>query len=396
MNLMIRARRWLVAAAVLGMAVLLAPPSAQAQRPMGPPAVGVVKVEKHAITETSEFVGRIQATNRVDLVARVTAFLEQQKFVEGAEVKKGDLLYVLEQPPFQADVAAKSAAVAQAQAQLENANITMGRAEALLHTPAGQQSNVDNARATQLSDAAQVLSAKAQLQSSQINLGYTEIRAPIDGRIGRTAVTVGNVVSPSSGTLTTIVSQDPMWVVFPVSERTVIELRRKYATHGGFSAVVIRLRLPDGTLFDQSGKVDFVDNTVSASTDTVVLRGTVPNPAMGYTNTGTAVRELTDGEFVSVLLEGVTPVEALAVPRMAVLTDQQGSYVFTVNADNKVQQARVQLGQSTPTLATVVSGLTEGQSVITEGLQRVHAGQEVKPGPASPTAVAAAAGSAGQ
>jgi membrane fusion protein (multidrug efflux system) len=386
-------RRLAPIVAVLGMA---ATGAAHAQRPMGPPAVGVVKVEKQAITETNEFVGRIQATNRVDIVARVTAFLEQQKFVEGTEVKKGDLLYVLEQPPFQADVAAKTAAVAQASAQLENANITMGRAEALLHTPAGQQSNVDNARATQLSDAAQVLNTKAQLQQSQISLGYTEIHSPIDGRIGRTAVTIGNVVSPSSGTLTTIVSQDPMWVVFPVSERTVIELRRKYAMAGAFHAVVIKLRLPDGTMYGQPGRVDFVDNTVSSSTDTVVLRGTIPNPSLGRTDTGTAVRDLTDGEFVTVLLEGVTPVEALAVPRAAVLSDQQGSYVFTVDANNKVQQARIQLGQSTPTLAVVVSGLNVGDSVITEGLQRVHAGQEVKPAPAAPSAMAAASAGASQ
>jgi membrane fusion protein (multidrug efflux system) len=207
-------------------------------------------------------------------------------------------------------------------------------------------------------------------------------------------VTIGNVVSLSSGTLATIVSQDPMWVVFPVSERTVIELRRKYATNGGFSAVVIKLRLPDGSPYDPAGKVDFVDNTVSSSTDTVVLRGTIPNPAMARSNNGTAVRELTDGEFVTVLLEGVTPVEMLAIPRAAVLSDQQGSYVFTVDANNKVQQTRVQLGQSTPTLATVVSGLTEGENVITEGLQRVHAGQEVKPGPAATSAAAVAAGGA--
>ncbi|WP_199445491.1 efflux RND transporter periplasmic adaptor subunit [Acidisphaera rubrifaciens] len=372
-------------------------PQARAQRPPGgPPAVGIVRVARRAITETNEFVGRIQATNRVEIVARVTAFLEKQAFVEGAEVKKGELLYLLEQPPFQADVEAKRAAVAQAKAQLENANITLGRAQALLHTPAGQQSTVDNARATQLSDAAQVLSAQAQLEQSEINLGYTEIRSPIDGRIGRTSVTIGNVVTPSSRTLTTIVSQDPMWVVFPVSERTVIDLLHKYATKGGYNAVVIRLRLPDGKMYGQAGKLDFVDNTVSPTTDTVILRGTIPNPPLPLPRDQQTIRALTDGEFVTVLLEGVEPVEVLSIPRAAVLSDQQGDYVFTVNSANKVEQRRVQLGQSTPMLATVLSGLKDGEEVILDGLQRVHNGQVVSPGPAAEPAGQAAAGAVNQ
>ena len=157
----------------------LGPTQAIAQAPGGPPSVGVVRVLKQPITETSEFVGRIQATDRVNLIARVTAFLEERHFTEGTEVKQGDLLYVLEQPPFQADLEAKQAAVQQTQAQLANATITLNRATSLLHTPAGQQSTVDDTRATALSDAAQVLAAQAQQKQSEINLGYTQIHAPI-------------------------------------------------------------------------------------------------------------------------------------------------------------------------------------------------------------------------
>jgi membrane fusion protein, multidrug efflux system len=373
-------------AACLGLGCLglgLAPSRAQA--PAGPPSVGVVRVEKLPVTETTEFVGRIQATDRVNLIARVTAFLEQRHFIEGSEVTKDELLYVLEQPPFQADLEAKQAAVQQMQAQLQNATITHGRASSLLHTPAGQQSVVDDARATMLSDAAQVLAAQAQQKQSEINLGYTEIHAPISGKIGRTSVTVGNVVSPSSGTLATIVSQDPMYVVFPVSVRVMLELRQRYAGKGGFNAVVIRIRLPDGTLYDQKGMLDFEDNTVSPSTDTVILRGSIANPPLGHAASGGFTeRELVDGEFVTVLLEGVVPVELLSVPRAAVLTDQQGEYVYTVGADNKVQQARVVLGQSTPVTSSVLSGLTEGQLVVLDGIQRVRPGLVVLPGPASP------------
>ena len=147
------------------------------------------------------------------------------------------------------------------------------------------------------------------MRQSQINLDYTQIRAPISGKIGRTTLTVGNVVSPGSGVLATIVSQDPMYVVFPISVRTGLELRERYADKGGFNAVVIRIRLPDGRMYGQTGKLDFVDNTVSASTDTLILRGTIPNPLLTDGKVGNAtIRELVDGEFVSVVLEGVQPV----------------------------------------------------------------------------------------
>ena len=350
----------------------------------GPPAVGVVEAVKRPITETSEFLGRVEAINRVNVVARVTAFLEQRLFKEGGEVKKGDELYRLERGPFEADLAAKRAQVAQLQAMLENARLTTERARILLSGPAGQQSTYDAALANERSLEAQVQAAQAQVHASQINLDYTDIRSPIDGKAGRTAVTEGNVVGPASGVLTTIVSQDPMYVVFPVSVRQGLELRERYAPKGGIDAVVIKLHLPDGRLYDQTGKVDFIDNTIVQGTDTFTVRGVIPNKTLQDASAGSGpVRELTDGEFVTVLLEGVQPVEVLAIPRAAVLSDQQGDYVFVVGPDNKAGQRRIQLGQSTPTMASVISGLAPGDKVIVEGLQRVRPGQPVSPGPAS-------------
>ena len=371
---------------VAGAIALGATPATWAQpAASGPPAVGVVEAVKRPITETSEFLGRIEAVNRVNVVARVSAFLEKRLFNEGDEIKKGDELYRLERGPFEADLASKKALVAQLQATLENAKLTTDRARTLLGGPAGQQSTYDAAIANQRSLEAQVQSAQAQVQSSQINLDYTDIRSPIDGKIGRTAVTEGNVVGPGSGVLTTIVSQDPMYVIFPVSVRQGLELRERYATRGGFDAVVIKVRLPDGRLYDQTGKLNFVDNTIAQSTDTYLVRGVIPNPTLhDPSTTGGPVRELDDNEFVTVMLEGVQPVEVLAIPRSAVLSDQQGDYVFTVGADNKVEQRRIQLGQSTPTIAAVINGLALGDKVIVEGLQRVRPGQPVSPGPASP------------
>jgi membrane fusion protein (multidrug efflux system) len=391
--------RFAVVVLAVGVLAIGTPAAGRAQpAPAGPPAVGVVEATKRPVTETNEYLGRIEAPNRVSIVARVTAFLEQRLFTEGAEVKKGDELYKLERGPFEADLASKQAQVAQLQATLENAKLTTGRAKALLGGPAGQQSTYDAAISSQRSLEAQVQAAQAQVQSSEINLDYTDIRAPIDGKIGRTAVTEGNVVSSGSGVLTTVVSQDPMYVTFPVSLREALSLRDRYAPRGGFDAVVIRIRLPDGRLYGQTGKLNFVDNTIAQNTDTILLRGVIANPpSPNLPSSNGTVRELTDAEFVNVLLEGAQPVEVLAIPRSAVLSDQQGDYVFTVGADNKAQQRRVQLGQSTSTVAAVISGISLGDKVIVEGLQRVRPGQAVAPGPASPlieSSMKAAAGDA--
>ena len=370
----------------LSLALMLSATTAAAQpAPGGPPAVGVVRAEHQEITQTNEFIGRIQSVGRVALVARVTAFLEKRAFVEGSEVKKGDLLYLLEQPPFQAQVDFNKANVAQLEAQHRNAELTLERAQYLLKTVAGQQSNVDSALASERSLAAQIAGAQAQLETAQINLAYTEIRAPIDGRISATAMTEGNVVSPTSGTLAMLVSQDPMYVIFPIALRTGLELRDKYAPKGGFSAVQIRLRLPTGKIYGQTGHLDYVSPTVAQNTDTITLRGVIPNPLLGEARAGELrLRQLTDGEFVTVLLEGVQPISVLAIPRTAVLSDQQGDYVYVVDGQNKAQIRRIHLGQSTPTTAVVSYGLKEGELVISEGLQRVRPGEVVSPGPASP------------
>jgi membrane fusion protein, multidrug efflux system len=352
--------------------------SAAAQAPGGaPPAVGVVQAKRAATTQTNEFLGRIQAIERYNVLARVTGFLDKRYFREGAEVKKDDLLFKIEQPPFQADVAGKKATVDQLQAQLENARLTKQRAQTLITTPAGQQSTLDTAVASERALAAQVAAAEAALRQSEINFAYTEIHAPIDGRIGRTSITEGNVVGPTSGVLATIVSQDPVYVTFPVPVRTMLQLRER----SGFNAAVVKIRLPDGRLYAQEGKLEFVDNTIASDTDTIILRGTLPNPRLN--GSPTSPRELFDGEFVRVLFEDAQPVETISLPRAAILSDQEGDYVFVVGEQNKVEKRRLRLGQSTPSTAVVVSGLIEGESVVLEGLQRVKPGIVVTPGPAS-------------
>ena len=165
----------------------------------------------------------------------------------------------------------------------------------------------------------------------------------------------------------------------------MIDLRNRYVPKGGYRAVVIRLRLPDGRVYSQEGKLDYVSPTVAENTDTVTLRGVVPNPLFPVApGQGAALRELADGEFVTVTLEGVQPITVLAIPRAAVLSDQQGDYVYVVDAQSKAQVRRITLGQSTPSTAVVVAGLDEGETVISEGIQRVRPGQAVSAAPATP------------
>jgi len=370
----------------LSLAGIILATSAVAQAPpSGPPPVGVVAVQRQPMTETYEFNGRIQAINSVNIVARVSAFLEQQLFTEGTDVKKGDLLYVLERPPYQAAVDERKAAVAQAEAQLENDNINLWRAQNLVRTQAGTQQAADTALATQRSATAQLNMNKAQLETAQIDLGYTEIRSPIDGRIGRTSVTIGNVVSPSSGTLTTVVSQDPMYVLFPVPTRRAIELREEYAQSGGFNAVKVRIRLPDGRLYDQMGTLDFINNAIAQDTDTVTFRAVIPNPVLrSQTAGGVNLRELIADEFVTVLLESVNPRAVITVPRAAILSDQEGSYVYVVDDHNIARQRRVRLGELTPERAGIADGLKEGEQVIVDGIQRARPNAAVTPVPAAP------------
>ena len=378
----------LLAGAISLAVVTFAAPCAMAQpAPSAAPAVGVVTVQRQPMTDSYEFNGRIEAINSVNVVARVSAFLDKQLFTEGVDIKKGDLLYVLEQPPYQAAVDVQKAAVAQGQAQLENDNISLWRAQELVKKNAGTQQALDSAQATQRSAAAQLQAAQAQLETAQINFGYTEIRSPIDGRIGRSSVTIGNTVGPNSGVLTTVVSQDPMYVLFPVSTRRAIELREEYAERGGFDAVKVRLRLPDGRLYDQIGKVDFINNAIAQDTDTVTVRGVIPNPVLAsQTAGGVNLRELIADEFVTVLLESINPKQVIAVPRAAILSDQEGSYVYVVDDQNIARQRRVRLGELTPEKAGIVDGLKEGEQVIVEGVQRARPNAPVTPAPVAPVA----------
>jgi membrane fusion protein (multidrug efflux system) len=380
-------------AAILA-ACLFLPAAAQAQfGPAGPPPVGVLTTAMRPVTESTDFVGRVEAVDRVELVARVTGFLQERLFQEGQEVTVGQVLFRMERAPFEAEVARAQAQVAAAEAELTNANITLARARDLLRSAAGAQVRVDDATAAQRGAQATLLSAQAQLRVAQINLGYTAITAPVAGKIGRSTFSVGAVVGPTSGAMATIVSQDPMRVSFPVSLRTGSELRDRYVSRGGAQAVRVRITLPSGGAYAEAGRIDFIDPQVDRNTDTLLIRALIPNPPLPQNagTPGTVDRALIDGMFVTTAVEGAEPVQAVVIPRAAVLQDQQGTYVFIVEAENRATRRNIRLGRSLADQVIVESGLRAGETLIAEGVQRVRPGQPVQPAPAGGPAVRAGA-----
>jgi membrane fusion protein (multidrug efflux system) len=210
---------------------------------------------------------------------------------------------------------------------------------------------------------------EASLQTAKINLGYTEIVAPVGGKVGRTNITKGNVVGPDKGVLTTIVSQDPMYVTFPVSQREFLRARAA-GPKVDISDIKIRLRFADGSTYDQVGRVNFVDVTVDRATDTIMARATMPNPK----------GVLVDGQFVRIAAEIGEPVEMVIIPQSALIADQQGVYVFVVE-DGKAAVRRVKPGAESGTGIVISEGLAGGEQVIVEGLQGVRPGAPVRASP---------------
>jgi membrane fusion protein (multidrug efflux system) len=333
-----------------------------------PPAVSVVEVEPQDVTPSSQFVGRVVAIDQVDLRARVQGFLEQRLFTEGQHVKQGDLLYVIEQPPFQAQVDEANADVARAEASVAETAATLERVQQASGSGAVSKQELDQARANDQRAKAEVLAAKAQLEIAKLNLSYTEISAPIDGRIGFTNYTIGNLVGPDSGTLATIVSENPIYVTFPVSNRIILEVREQAIAAGKPNEFVVRAQLPDGTTYAHPGKVNFLDIQADQTTDTITVRAEFPNPE-GL---------LVAGGFVNVAVERAKPEERLVVPQAALQLDQAGAYVLVVDGQDQVEQRRVQTGQAFAGNLVVQSGLQAGERVIFEGTQKVRPGMKVQ------------------
>lgn len=328
------------------------------------PAVMVAPAKKRPLARQTEFIGRVEAVEKVDLRARVTGFLRERNFQAGSMVKKGDQLFLIEPEPFEATVAQRKAQVFAAQATLDNANLALDRYETLEARQAVSAAQRDQKVADQKNAAANVEQAKAALKEAEIQLSYTKIIAPFSGRIGRSSIDPGNLVSPSSGVLTTLVRADKMYVLFPVTQAQLLAANKNGSKPENLK---VRAVLADGSLFKEPGSIDFLDVKVDPRTDSQLARAIFDNPD----------GVLTDGQTMRLVLERKDPDEFVTVPEQAVVTDQSGAYVFVIGKENTVEQRRIKTAQSRDGVIVVTDGIKEGESVIVEGLQKVRAGQKV-------------------
>jgi len=328
------------------------------------------------IASQAEFIGRAAAVDKVELRARVKGFLGPRKFSDGDEVKKGQVLFTIEPEPYQAAVDQKIAQRDAARAALTNAELQLKRAAELLRTNTGTQVTYDQRLSEQLQAKAQLEDANAQVRDAEIQLSYTEIKSPIDGRIGRASASPGNIVGPDSGVLATVVSENPIRVLFPVTQRELLEARRDSSAS---DPPIVRVRLADGTLYKEKGKLDFIDVTVDPKTDGQIVRATFDNKDS----------TLTDGQTVRVVIEDANAPSVVAIPQAAIAIDQAGSYVYAINDKNVAEQRRVKTGVSRDGMVAITEGLKAGEKVIIQGQQRVRPGMTVTPTVAPPTAAAA-------
>jgi membrane fusion protein (multidrug efflux system) len=318
------------------------------------------------------FVGRIEAVERVDVRARVTGYLVSVLFKDGEQVKVGTPLYRIERGPFEAALQQAHANVLRTEAQLENATLQRKRADELVKTNAIPVATRDDRVMAEKSAQGNLTAADADQKTANINLGYTEINSPINGKVGRTSVTPGNVVGPDSGVLATIVSSDPMYVTFPVSQREFLRLAdERKGRASGTGDFKVHIRFSNGSLYPLTGKINFVDVKVDRATDTVTVRATVSNPDS----------ILVDGQLVVVEVQSEKIEERVLVPQAALIADQQGPYVFVVE-NGKAVVKRLKLGQSKGSMAVVTQGLSGGEIVIVEGGQSLKPGADVKAVPA--------------
>lgn len=336
-----------------------------------PPAVTVLQVEEIEANPPSEYVGRMQAIQAVDLRARVEGFLEKVAFQEGAEVEVGDLLYVIEQAPYKARLEEARAKVAQAEAGLTRAKQYLQRLKTV-STGGVSATDLDAAVTNELQASAQLQEARANLEQAQLNLDYTTIRAPIRGRIGRTAFTQGNLVGPASEALARIVQMDPIRAVYSLSEN---DLATESADTKAIdpqrmqTRLVPRLKLPGGEILPQVGHIDFIDNQVDPATGTIAVWALFPNPGGA----------LLPGQYVTVQVRLKEARRLPAVPQAAVMEDRKGRYVFVVDETNTAQLRRIDTGPAVETQWTVESGLRTGETIIVHGVQKVKPGQTVQP-----------------
>jgi membrane fusion protein (multidrug efflux system) len=335
------------------------------------PKVTIQSVASIDYQPNRAYVGRIEAVEDVNITAQVSGYLKERHFTEGQVVEKGQLLYSIEPSSFEAQVASARASVAQAEASLKRAENDFKRAKNLLPKGSISQSEFDTRQADQLGAVAQLQAAKAQLLLAEVNLSHTQILAPFSGRISNSHVSIGDLVSPASGTLTTLVSLDPVLASFQLSERERLALGfERFEGDGKADAneVEVRLILENGAVHPQMGKLDFVSNRIDLATGTLAMRASVPN----------SQQTLLPGQHIKVELTAPKSESVVVIPRRAVQTDIAGDFVMVVTEGNIAERRDIELGVQTPQGIIVETGISQNDNVIISGLQRVRNGVAVE------------------
>jgi RND family efflux transporter MFP subunit len=348
----------------------------QAPAAVAAPPVTVAQPVKRTVTDWDEFTGRFEAVEEVQIRARVGGFVTSVEFRDGAFVKAGDLLYVIDARPFEAVAEQANGQLADARAKAELAKRELDRGLSLVQTSAVSEQVVDQRRqALQAAHAAETV-AEGALRAAQLNVEFTHVMAPIAGRVSRHLVTPGNLVQGSEGAstlLTSIVSLDPIYIYFDVDEATYLRNNRLWfegrRPSSRDTANPVQVTLTGETKPSHEGKMDFIDNRLDVSTGTLRSRAVIPNKDLS----------ILPGQFGRVRLIGSAPYEALLLPDTAIATDQSRKIVFVVKDDNTVEAKPVVLGPLDEGLRVVRSGLNADDKVIVEGLQRARVGAKVSP-----------------
>lgn len=322
------------------------------------PTIQVVLVRSEKIRTISNFVGRVEAFQKVDIKSNVTGTLQKLNFVEGAMVKKGQVLFEIDPELYELDVRQSEADLKVSQANLANEEVQLGRSKFLAENKAISQSQYDKQKMQKMQAEASVDQSKLKLYASQIKFEQAKIKSPISGRIGRALLTPGNQISQDTGVLAKVVDDSKVKVYFSVTQKELLEgLKRKDDNQ----TIAIAIELPDGTIYKEAGVLDFLDVTTDQKTDSLMLRAEVRNTE----------NLLFDGEIVHIIASRDSKEMFLLIPHKAVLVDQLGSYCFVVGSDGNVTRKRIKTGQETLTNISVISGLIAGEMVAlsTERLQ---------------------------
>lgn len=345
-----------------------------AAAPPKPTEVLVERPTTARITDYEDFTGRTVATRYVEIRARVTGYLEKINFKaqEGRDVEKGAVLFEIDPRPYESEVARARANLLQAESHLKRLELDYKRIARLVESNTVTREQFDQVSGERNEGLAAVEIAKANLQATQLNLTFTKVLAPISGRVSRTQIDAGNVVKADDTVLTTVVAIDPIYAYFEIDERTLLRIRR-YAQEArdsqGADEVPVAMGLSDEEGFPHEGTINFLDNRLDPTTGTLQVRGVFKNPN----------RVLAPGMFVRVRLPIGEPYQALMVAEESLGTDQGQKFVYVVDAENKAQYRRVQVGKLQNGRRVVLKGLSADEQVVVSGLQRVRPGAVVQP-----------------